>query len=105
MKKFTVLLVRPEYFSGDRKSIVDDTYLALVRAKDEEDAIRKGRQEAFEADCQDASDESPEAEEAVREAIKPVDYDVLFVFKGHAEVLLYGWERGCNDLDRGSHER
>lgn len=79
MNNYTVLLLRPCDIASDFGT---DTYLAHVTALNAQEAMAKGRRDAFESDS-DGSDEEDDP-------INPDDYHVLFCTMGHLQDLSVG---------------
>jgi len=75
MKKFTVLLLYPDYIASQYG---EETYLSHVLAMDIQAAVKHARKDAFWDNRPDATDGT--------------DFDVLFVAKGHIDNLYEGEE-------------
>lgn len=83
MRKYTVVLLRPEYLclTTDDADYGRNIYVALVLSKDEYHAVKVAQKEVFEADKRDGLD--PE---------KLEDYLLCVLFANHQEVKLFGWQ-------------
>lgn len=75
MKKFTVLLLYPDYLATQYG---EETYLSHVMADDVTAAVKHARKDAFWVNRPDATDGT--------------DFKVLFVAKGHVNNLFAGEE-------------
>lgn len=75
MKKYTVLLQRPDYVADQYGA---DTYMAWVRAVSVEKAIKVAQKEAVEFDDREDSAD-------------PIDYYPLAVFEGHLYDIKAGY--------------
>lgn len=73
MKKYTVLLLRPDYIADDYGQ---DTYLAHVEAIDVLTAQETAQREAYQSDV-------PPDDDGYDESAYRPDYFVLAVFEGH----------------------
>jgi len=84
MKKYTVVLLRPEYYCedyGQGEDYGQDIYVAHVEAETKQEAITKAQKEVFRADKKDGL-----------EIEKLTDYKLCVLFSGHAEPAFYGWQ-------------
>ena len=82
MKKFTVILLRPDYLaSDDAGGFGQDVYVAFVEAKNVVTAIEFAQDEVFRDDTTDGLD--PESR---------YDYALILVLPGHVKPELWGWE-------------
>ena len=80
MKKFTVILLRPDYLAADGR-FGQDVYVAFVEAENAVVAVVPAQREVFEADTADELD--PESRD---------DYALVLVLPGHVKPELWGWE-------------
>lgn len=74
-KQYTVVLQRPEYMDEATP------YVATVKTISPQDAAKKARLEAYNADTKDEL--APETH---------LDYYVSVVFDGHCNIALFGWQ-------------
>ena len=74
MKKYTVLMVTPDYLSS---AYGHDTYMAHVEAVDVDHAQREGQEEAV-REITDPDDTDPS---------RPEDFFIVFVCEGHIEDI------------------
>lgn len=82
MKKFTVILLRPDYLaSDDAGGFGQDVYVAYVESKHAKAAAAKAQREVFRADTDNELDPG-----------NPDDYAVVVVLPGHVKPELWGWE-------------
>lgn len=77
-KKYTVVLDRPDYVESDDNCNI---YLAFVEAPSIKEAIDKARDEVFTADNADSL-----------EVKDKLDYQLLVVFAGWQDPVLFGWQ-------------
>jgi hypothetical protein len=82
MNKYTVVLMRPDYATGD---FGQDCYVASVEAEDEYRAVKVGQAEVVSVDVRDGT--IPDERYA-----KGDDYYPLLVFEGHQKVKLWGFQ-------------
>ena len=83
MKKFTVILLRPDYLaSDDAGGFGQDVYVAFVEAEHAMAAVVPAQREVFVADTTDELE--PESQD---------DYALVVVLPGHVKPALWGWER------------
>ena len=81
MKKFTVILLRPDYLaSDDAGGFGQDVYVAYVEAKHAKVAAAKAQREVFRVDT--ANEQDPGS---------PDDYAVVVVLPGLTAPALWGW--------------
>lgn len=83
MKKYTVVLLRPEYLGNRTETPYgQDIYVAIgIEASEAMFAVRIARAEVFNAD--------------VREGLKPEsasDYKLCVLFEGEHQPKLFGWQ-------------
>ena len=81
MKKYTALLLRPDYIADE---FGKDTYLAHVWGETPVDAGKVAQQAAWDAD--QIPDSDTDGEEGVG---SPGDYHVLFMAEGHLNDLSW----------------
>ena len=82
MKKFTVILLRPDYLaSDDAGGFGQDVYVAFVNATNAMAAVGRGQREVFKADI--ADELGPESR---------CDYAPVLVLPGHVKPELWGWQ-------------
>ncbi len=82
MKRFTVILLRPDYIaSDDNGGFGKDIYIGYVEAENVGLAIDAARLEVFTSDSED--DHSPNG---------PEDYALVAAFDGVASVALLGMQ-------------
>ena len=95
MLKYSVFLVRSRRLAvaqGDHDQL-NSTYLAnRLRATTAEDAVRLAKQEVLDSDLESPPDDG--FIDYRGETFKPdlSDYRMLWVTKGWADVLRYGWQ-------------
>lgn len=81
-KKYTVVLLRPEYLSEITDEVYgQDIYVALVKATTSEAAILAAQAEAFKAD-----------KTILMRPQKSEDYKLCVLFEGHHEPRRFGWQ-------------
>lgn len=86
MKKYTVVLLRPDYLaSDDQGGFGQDVYAAHVETISSASALAKAQGEAADAAYVDASD-GPE------QSPSPEDYALVVMFDGHHEPTMFGWQ-------------
>lgn len=83
MKKYTVVLLRPEYLNKKTETPYgQDVYVAIgVRSSEPMFAVRLARSEVFQADK--------------KEGLKPEsasDYKLCVLFEGEHKPKLFGWQ-------------
>ena len=82
MKKFTVILLRPDYLaSDDAGGFGQDVYVAFVEAGSAQGAVELAQHEVFDLDTIDSL--CPE---------DPNDYALVLVQPGHVKPGLWGWQ-------------
>lgn len=82
MKKFTVILLRPDYLaSDDAGGFGQDVYAAFTEAGSARAAVEYAQDEVFRADTTDELDPG-----------SPDDYALVVVLPGHVKPELWGWE-------------
>lgn len=82
MKKFTVILLRPDYLaSDDAGGFGQDVYVAFVKADNDLKAVEFARDEVFRDDTTDGLE--PDDRD---------DYAVVVVLPGHVKPVLWGWQ-------------
>jgi hypothetical protein len=82
MKKYTVVLRRPEYMGPDYNDDDDSIYVAIgVRASGTSAALKLAQAEVFAADKKDKL--KPKA---------PEDYSLIVMFEGAHQPVLYSFQ-------------
>jgi hypothetical protein len=82
MKKYTVILLRPDYLADDDSGgFGQDVYMAFVEANTTRGAVGRGQRQVFRADTTNGLEPN-----------SPDDYALIVVFPGHITPELWGWE-------------
>ena len=75
IKKYTVVLLRPDYLADDYGV---DTYTAYVEAETIGQAVKKAQKDVFHSDENIANSQE--------------DYRLCLMFEGYHAPVCYGWE-------------
>ena len=82
MKKFTVILLRPDYLaSDDAGGFGQDVYAAFVTADNYLKAVEFAQDEVFRDDITDGLEPNDRD-----------DYALVMVLPGHVKPVLWGWQ-------------